>query len=224
MRRFLMGAPYAHPIGWRGCGTTVCSFNSAPTSTIVCPRMNLTVVFHSVSGNSVSPFWWRERTKIPDHDGISTQTRRVVELQLAGDLTPLSKTPRHRISPAGSSGEDLVRKVVDSLQTLSSACGLFTFFCGWNGRWHQASRAFWMPCGPIRPLSPPLKLAEDFADLGDPEPGIARETLTGVGPQRTDNCRCLHGEKSLRIRSQSSAGPLWRVCARAPWTARGGLD
>jgi hypothetical protein len=40
----------------------------------------------------------RERTKIPGHDGISTQTRRLVELELAGAGVAIDPAEEKQVS------------------------------------------------------------------------------------------------------------------------------
>lgn len=108
----------------------------------------------------------RERTKIPDHNGASMQTRRLVELELAGDLTPLSKAlamesarpaPQEKTWYGKTStlyGHYPVRMV--SAQFLQV-------------EWPVAPPAAKLldALRPYTAIVPPVDLAEDFANLGN---------------------------------------------------------
>jgi len=68
----------------------------------------------------------RERGRVLDQEGTTEQTRHLVELELAGDLTSLSTALADEFARPATRKKKLVWIHIDSLQTLSGTFVLFT--------------------------------------------------------------------------------------------------
>jgi len=97
----------------------------------------------------------RERTKIEAQDGTTEETCRLVELELAGDLTPLSKAlaaEPAKPAPGRRPGMEIHRLFISTIQCEWSVHRS----CRWNGRSCRTLRASWMPCDLTPRLPRPL--------------------------------------------------------------------
>ena len=133
------------------------------------PAEDLTVVFigyHEIlSARSV-----RERTEIQDQDGVSVHTRHLIELELAGDVSPLSKALAMELSKSARR-EKTWYGYTSTLYKNYPVRMVSAPFLQLEWQVVPGATTFLDALRPYTTIAPPVEVSEDFAHVDS----LARE-------------------------------------------------
>jgi hypothetical protein len=161
----------------------------------------------------------RERTKIQDHDGVSTQTTRLVELELAGDLTPLSN----------ALGIESARPAPQEKTWYGKSSTLYKHYPVrvvsspfLRVEWPVAPSvsSFLDALRPYTTIVPPVELAEDFAQLGNLSREEQEKRLLELD-RRGRTIAAVYMARRLYGYDLNHAQAFVESLRSAPWTPRG---